>query len=191
MEEVIRVREIRKSMEQSGHFFTPVCSPMDAPTPNGVTPGGPLPSSTPRNFDLYMTLDCTPEDEPLRRKKSSGGRASNSSTPTTRVLRNRAHESVLLDDSVSTSFNSSSTADLSATTTPEQNQRRTVFRREYFFCFDVLPCVYLILILIIQINIVSLKCPRHPLRHHPESWVFQQFNVNLTHFDRANLRLLD
>lgn len=127
MEEVIRVREIRKSMEQSGHFFTPVNSPMDLPITR--TPG--ILSSTARNMDLYMTLDCTPEEEPVRRKKSSGGGgASSSGTPTPRrVLRNKAHESVVLDDSVSTSFNSNSTADLSTTATPERNQRRTVFRR--------------------------------------------------------------
>ena len=139
MEEVIRVREIRKSMEQS-RFFTPVQSPMEAA---GSEPRSNFhfPTSSQRNYDLYMTLDVTP-DEPVRRKKSSGGGVS--STPSTpsqpRVLRNRLHESIILDDSTtaSSSLNSSAAADLS--TTPEQNQqRRVVHRRKQIISWMKIP----------------------------------------------------
>lgn len=137
MEDVIRVREIRKSMEQSGHFFTPICSPMvDEPSSNGTGEGRlQFPSSTPRNFDLYMTLDCTPEEEPVRRKKSSG---SGQTTPSNRVLRNRAHESIILDDTASSSVHSSSTAESSSLiASPDKTQPKIVFKRKrsIFFCF--------------------------------------------------------
>lgn len=131
MEEVIRVREIRKSMEQSGHFFTPICSPITGAFTNGTTPKNHLqyPSSPPRNYDLYMTLDVTPEEEPIRRKKSSGGGVV--SSPSKRVLRNRTHESIVLDDTASSSLNSSSTGhELSVTVTPNKNEKRTVYKRK-------------------------------------------------------------
>lgn len=133
MEDVIRVREIRKSMEQS-HFFTPIASPMDQASNNGSAPRShfTFPSSTPHNCDLYMTLDVSPEeDEPVRRKKSSGGGHSGTPTPSTRVLRNKLHESVVLDDSTTaSSINSSTGGDVSASTTPDQNQRRRVHTRK-------------------------------------------------------------
>jgi hypothetical protein len=134
MEEVIRVREVRKSMEQSGHFFTPICSPM---VTIGATPssGGhfQFPSSTPRNIDLYMTMDCTPEEEEPRRKKSNGSGSSGKafvtpSSPSTRVLRNRLHESVILDDTTSSSVSSSTAGESSTSVTPD-NKRRIVETR--------------------------------------------------------------
>lgn len=132
MEEVIRVREVRKSMEQSG-FFTPYCSPMPTTASTKDTPSSvghfQFPSSTPRNVDLYMTLDCTPEEEP-RRKKSSGNGSkgfATPSSPSTRVLRNRLHESVVLDDTASSSVNSSTAGESSTSVTPDIQRR--VFQR--------------------------------------------------------------
>lgn len=128
MEDVIRVREIRKSMEQSGHFFTPICSPMEQPSTNGTASGKrfQFPSSTPRNCDLYMTLDLSPE-EPIRRKKSSG-----EGIKPKRTLRNKLHDSVVLDDSVASSANSSTVGESSTSSTPDNNQRR-VFKRKLIF----------------------------------------------------------
>lgn len=133
MEEVIRVREVRKSMEQSGHFFTPICSPMTE-SANSAASGGhfPFPSSTPRNLDLYMTLDCTPEEEPRRKKSdgSGGGKASSTrKSPRTQVTRNKHQDSVILDDSMASSVNSSTAGDSSTSVTPDNNKRRVVFRR--------------------------------------------------------------
>lgn len=134
MEEVIRVREVRKSMEQSGHFFTPICSPMTA-TANSAASGGhfQFPSSTPRNFDLYMTLDCTPEEEP-RRKKSNGSGGSKAvgsrNSPRTHLTRNKLHESVILDDTASSSVNSSTAGESSASATPDNMEKRITFKRK-------------------------------------------------------------
>lgn len=134
MEEVIRVREVRKSMEQSGHFFTPICSPMTE-SANSAASGGhfPFPSSTPRNLDLYMTLDCTPEEEPRRKKSdgSGGGKASSTrKSPRTQVTRNKHQDSVILDDSMASSVNSSTAGESSTSVTPDNNKRRVVFRRK-------------------------------------------------------------
>lgn len=130
MEEVIRVREVRKSMEQSGHFFTPICSPMTTADPTPINRFQ-SPTLTPRNMDLYMTMDCTPEEEEPRRKKSNGSGKGfvTPSSPSKRVLRNRLHESVILDDSTSSSVNSSTAGETSSSTTPD-NQRRVVHRRD-------------------------------------------------------------
>jgi hypothetical protein len=129
MEEVIRVREVRKSMEQSGHFFTPICSPMTTADPTPINRFQ-SPTLTSRNMDLYMTMDCTPEEEEPRRKKSNGSGKGfvTPSSPSKRVLRNRLHESVILDDSTSSSVNSSTAGESSSSTTPD-NQRRVVHRR--------------------------------------------------------------
>jgi hypothetical protein len=130
MEEVIRVREVRKSMEQSGFFFTPACSPATTEStsvPRFLVNG--MPSSTPRNNDLYMTLDVSSslsspeeeEDSPVRKKRSTKPKEATAAvTPPSmnRVLRNRIHQ-----DS-STSLDSSAVAELSAT--PEGIQRRIV-----------------------------------------------------------------
>ena len=142
MEEVIRVREVRKSMEQSG-FFTPYCSPMPTTASTKDTPSSvghfQFPSSTPSNFDLYMTLDCTPEEEP-RRKKSSGNGSkgfATPSSPSTRVLRNRLHESVVLDDTASSSVNSSTAGESSTSVSPDI-QRRVFQRRNLTLELDFL-----------------------------------------------------
>ena len=141
MEEVIRVREVRKSMEQSGFFFTPACSPAAESTANVSrfykTNGK---ASTPHNMnDPYMTLDVSssisssssPEEEtesfnrnksPLRKKPKESAAAV---TPSSRALRNR-----VLQDS-STSLDSSAVAELSAT--PEGIQRRIVPKRKINF----------------------------------------------------------
>ncbi|XP_046651626.1 serine/threonine-protein kinase VRK1-like isoform X2 [Daphnia pulicaria] len=131
MEEVIRVREVRKSMEQSGHFFTPICSPKTTADPTPINRFQ-SPTLTPRNMDLYMTMDCTPEEEEPRRKKSNGSGKGfvTPSSPSKRVLRNRLHESVILDDSTSSSVNSSTAGESSSSTTPD-NQRRVVHRHKY------------------------------------------------------------
>ena len=128
MEEVIRVREVRKSMEQSGFFFTPACSPAtteSSSVPRFLING--MPSSTPRN-DPYMTLDVSSslsspeeEDSPVRKKRSNKPKEATAAiTPSSmsRVLRNRVHQDSL------TSLDSSAVAELSAT--PEGIQRRIV-----------------------------------------------------------------
>lgn len=139
MEEVIRVREVRKSMEQS-HFFTPACSPMvtnDFEAGGSSRPASKLrfPTSTPANHDLYMTLDISSaveeESEPeLVRKKSAGTKGAKAAPVLgRRPLKNttKAHESTA--DSLDSSVASEHTA------TPDDDpKRRVVHRRmDYFF----------------------------------------------------------
>lgn len=139
MEEVIRIREVRKSMEQS-HFFTPVCSPLvtnnnDHPTPSIRFQ---FPSSTPADrADLYMTLDISSEQdskgvveipeeeeesEPVR-KKSAG--AKNSQTVQGRRTRNR----IAVLDSTASSIDSSTAEELAPT--PDDG-KRVIHRRKTF-----------------------------------------------------------
>ena len=128
MQDVIRVREVRKSMEQSCHYFTPVCSPMD----QSSSASAKFPSSTPydQNADqeLYghhLTLDCSSEreeeEEPIRKK----------------TLRDRK---TLLIDSTTSSIDSSTAGEMSLT--PEAVQHRVIHKSHYiysnFICFNFL-----------------------------------------------------
>lgn len=136
MEEVIRVREIRKSMEVSrveqSRFFTPVCSPMaDDAESNGPFSRGrcPYPASTPLGLahNLHMTLDLSSEEEePVRRKKSGGS----SIAPVTRSLRNR-NRPITLDSTASSSVESSTAGERSVDPTPDSTERRVVHKRNF------------------------------------------------------------
>lgn len=108
MQEVIRVRDIRKSMEQS-RFFTPVCSPMDQSSENFN-----FPSSTPHDAVLqqHLTLDCSSDEEPVRKTSA-------------RVLRNRK---TLQIDTTNSSMDSSTAADVSL---PSRDVERRVIHKSH------------------------------------------------------------
>lgn len=135
MEEVIRVREVRKSMEASrmeqSRFFTPVCSPVvDDADRNGPFSRErcPYPASTPLGLanNLHMTLDLSSEEEePVRRKRSGGSLA----VPVTRSLRNRSRP-ITLDSTVSPSLESSTAGEHSVDPTPDKKGRRVVHKRK-------------------------------------------------------------
>jgi len=109
MHEVIRVREIRKSMDQS-RFFTPVCSPMDQ-----SSDGSKFPSSTPHDALLqhHLTLDCSSDEEPVRKTSA-------------RVLRDRK---TLQIDTTNSTLDSSRATDISFTS--EDVQRRVIHKSHY------------------------------------------------------------
>jgi len=133
MEEVIRVREVRKSMEQS-RFFTPVCSPLVNNNNNHHSASSSglrfqFPSSTPADrADLYMTLDVSseqdskileePEPEPVR-KKSSG------STKPIINGRRKPTPAISLDSTVDSMDSSSAEILL----TPEDPKGRVIHKR--------------------------------------------------------------
>jgi hypothetical protein len=164
MEEVIRVREIRKSMEVSGHYFTPSCSPTDgddSETPNGGRLAfSPASGSNVRRvvnpIDVDLTSDSSPsteEEEPLRRKT----RASNSA----RVQRHRP--SVVLNSTASSVESATSPCDISAI--PEGVHRRVIQKRNVIFLFTIRFHIYLSH-LIAQANIKSFPSRQPPLKHH-------------------------
>jgi len=111
MQDVIRVRDVRKSMEQS-RFFTPVCSPMDQSSELSN-----FPSSTPHDALLqhHLTLDCSSDEEQSPVRKTSA-----------RVLRDRK---TLQIDTTNSTLNSSAAADISMT--PDGVQRRVIHKRKY------------------------------------------------------------
>ena len=111
MQDVIRVRDVRKSMEQS-RFFTPVCSPMDQSSELSN-----FPSSTPHDALLqhHLTLDCSSDEEQSPVRKTSA-----------RVLRDRK---TLQIDTTNSTLNSSAAADISMT--PDGVQRRVIHKSNY------------------------------------------------------------
>ena len=126
MQEVIRVREVRKSMEQSGHFFTPICSPMS----DSIG----YPSSTPRNDILEnLTLDASSEEEPTR-KISQGS---------SRSLRSRKTPEM---DSTSSCIDSSTTADASLIS--EGVQRRVIHKRK-----SILLLIHVVFIMLVLMTL--------------------------------------
>lgn len=150
MEEVIRVREVRKSMEQSVHFFTPACSPLvnDPDVGGSSRPASKLrfPTSTPADRDLYMTLDLSSaveevdeeedsskeEPEPVRKKSSGGAKAAKAAPLGRRGLRDRP-KPVVLDSTVS-SLDSSTASELIPT--PNDAQRRVIHKRNLLIVVD-------------------------------------------------------